>query len=170
MLLAHSRFLSTLPGLVLGLSALVSCDLAAAEGLHPFKAGSLSEIKAQRAGKPFILLFWCLDCPCCLKELNDLAALVAKYPDLDLVLVSTDEESYAHEVKAMLDKFGLQKAESWIFADSNTQRLRYEIDPTWFGELPHSYFYDASHNRLSHGGILSVEQIEAWQNAVRSKH
>lgn len=64
MRLAQSRLISTFLGLVLGLSTLVFCAGVKAEALRPFKLGSLSEITAQRAGKPFILLFWSLDCPC----------------------------------------------------------------------------------------------------------
>jgi thiol-disulfide isomerase/thioredoxin len=155
------------PGLALVLFALLCCNQAFAEGLRPFKAGSLQAITAARAGKPFLLLLWSLDCPSCLKEMDGLAASVAKHPELDLVLVSTDEDSYGKEAEAALHKHGLQSVESWIFADANAQRLRYEIDPAWFGELPRSYFYDASHQRLPQSGVLSVESIEAWLAAVK---
>ena len=84
--------------------------------------------------------------------------------------MSTDEESYAHDVEAKLAKMGLQKAEAWTISDPNISRLRSEIDPTWFGELPRSYFYDTSHNRQPHSGVLNVEQIKAWQIAIRPKH
>ena len=39
---------------------------------------------------------------------------------------------------AMLDKAGLDKVESWRFADSFTERLEFEIDPQWHGELPYT--------------------------------
>lgn len=167
------RFFRSLPnpkhgGRVLAWSALLACNLAVAD-LHPFKAGSLAEIQAQRAGKPFILLFWSLDCTSCMKEMDGLAAVAAKHPELDLVMVSTDEDSYGKEVEATLDKHGLRKVESWIFADANAQRLRYEIDPAWFGELPRSYFYDAAHQRKPHSGVLGIEQIEAWRTSTHPK-
>ncbi len=161
------RFFRFLPnpklgGLILAGYALLACHLAVAAP-HLFKAGSLAEIQAGRAGKPFILLFWSLDCASCVKELDSLAAITAKHPDLDLVMVSTDEDSYAKEVEATLSKHGLGKIESWIFADANAQRLRHEIDPTWFGELPRSYFYDAAHHRQPHSGVLGVGQIGSWR-------
>jgi len=151
----------------LGLAALLLCHTALADGLRPFKPTSLAEITAARSGKPFVLLLWSLDCPSCIKEMAGLAAILAKQPDLNWVLVSTDEESYAQEAEAMLRKHGLQGVESWIFADANAQRLRYAIDPAWFGELPRSYFYDASHQRLPHSGVLRSEQIEAWRAALK---
>ncbi len=160
------RFLPAFLGMITLLASTFSRP-ACAEPPHSFKAGSLSQIEAARAGRPFILLFWSLDCPSCVKELDDLAAAVAKYPDLELVMVSTDEASYAKAVEAMLDKHGLQDVQSWTFADSNAQRLRHEIDPAWFGELPRGYFYDAAHHRLPHSGVLGIENIEAWRAAVR---
>ena len=47
-------------------------------------------------------------------------------------------------------------------------KLRYGIDPSWFGELPRSYFYDAAHNRLPHSGALNEDHIEAWLAAVKA--
>ncbi len=37
-----------------------------------------------------------------------------------------------------LERTGLDKTESWSFADRFNERLRYEIDPAWAGELPHT--------------------------------
>jgi thiol-disulfide isomerase/thioredoxin len=150
------------------LLALAWCSVAAAGDLHPFKSGSLVEIKAAMVGKPFILLFWSVDCASCLKEMHNLAAAIAKHPGLDLVMVSTDDISNGKDVQSVLEKHRLQKVESWAFADSDAQRLRYEIDPAWYGELPRSYFYDAAHNRLPHSGVLSLEHIEAWQASIKS--
>lgn len=130
-----------------------------------FKTASLADIQAAHAGKPFILLLWSLECPSCLQELDGLAAALKKYPDIDLVMVSTDEDSYGKDTDAMLAKHGLQAVPSWIFADANQQALRHAIDPAWFGELPRTYFYDAKHQRQAHSGVLTLEQIEAWRKA-----
>jgi hypothetical protein len=101
-----------------------------------------------------------------MKDLDALAASVKKYPKLDLVMVSTDDAEFAGEVSDMLAKHKLKQVESWIFSDSNAQRLRYEVDPSWYGELPRSYFYDASHNRLPVSGAITTEHIDAWVAAV----
>ncbi|MFM8333212.1 MAG: TlpA family protein disulfide reductase [Candidatus Methylumidiphilus sp.] len=146
---------------------LSSFTLAAAP--QAFKAGSLAGIESGRAGKPFILLFWSLECPSCLKEMDSLAAALAKYPDVDLVMVSIDEDSYAQAAEAMLAKRHLQKAEAWIFGDADAQGLRHEIDPAWFGELPRAYFYDAAHQRRAHSGTLSLQEIEAWRKSLAAR-
>ncbi|MDQ3267968.1 MAG: hypothetical protein M3P47_04480 [Pseudomonadota bacterium] len=62
----------------------------------------------------------------------------------------------------MLQKFPLKKAESWIFADSFVERLRYEVDTQWYGELPRTYFYDAQGYFSALSGKLVYAKIEQW--------
>ena len=38
--------------------------------------------------------------------------------------------------RAMLEKAGLGTAENWLFGDGFVERLRFEIDPAWQGEIP----------------------------------
>ncbi len=38
--------------------------------------------------------------------------------------------------RAMLEKAGLASAENWIFSDGFVERLRFEIDPAWQGDIP----------------------------------
>ena len=149
------------------LLALFAGQLSAQEDLHPFKAGSLAKIKQSREGKPFILMIWSVDCASCMKELEVLAGMISKHPDLNIVMIATDDASRKEPVKTMLNRHGLNGVESWIFADASIQRLRYEIDSSWFGELPRSYFYDAAHQRIAHSGALSAEHIDAWLAAIK---
>jgi len=146
---------------------LFSAPLFAESQTKPFMAGSLAEILKVRQGKPFVLMFWSLDCSSCMKDLDALAASMKKHPKLDLVMVSTDQAELAGEVSAMLAKHKLNRVESWIFGESNAQRLRYDVDPSWYGELPRSYFYDAGHNRLPVSGAITTEHIDAWVAAVK---
>jgi thiol-disulfide isomerase/thioredoxin len=134
--------------------------------LHPFTVTSLADIHASNAGKPFILLFWSLDCASCIKEMDGLAVTMAKYPELRLVLVATDDIADSDQVQTVLTKHHLQSVDSWVFADSNVQKLRYRIDPSWFGELPRVYFYNAVHERQAQSGLLKPEQIDAWMNSM----
>ena len=99
--------------------------------------------------------------------MNMLAKLRKEYPDFNLVLVATDDIARSAEVQAFLLERGLAQVESWMFAEPNPQRLRYEIDSGWYGELPRSYFYDARHERLGVSGALNSEQIQAWLQATR---
>ncbi len=45
-------------------------------------------------------------------------------------------------VEEMLTRTGLGKTESWSFADRFNERLRFEIDPAWSGELPRTLMID----------------------------
>jgi hypothetical protein len=169
MLKNHLAFFSRMIcGLIAGLLLWTGCYAERSEP-RPFKPGSLSEIIGDRQGQPFLLILRSVDCPPCRKELDLLAQTRRAHPELDLVLIATDDiTSYAQEVHAILKKHGLGDAESWIFADPNAQRLRYEIDPKWYGELPRGYFYDAAHHRLGVSGALKPEHLSAWLADLRS--
>jgi thiol-disulfide isomerase/thioredoxin len=152
---------------ILGFSLWAGLCQANPGGLQRFEAGSLADILATHQGQPLLLVLWSIDCPPCVKELDLLATMQDENPELNLVLISTDELEAADEVRAVLKKRGLKGAESWIFSGANAQQLRYEIDPTWYGEIPRSYFYDPEHERIAVSGALEPDQIKAWLNAVR---
>jgi len=134
-----------------------------------FISGSLSEILSIRKGKPLMVVLWSIDCPSCLHELGLLKKIRQKYKNSDFVLISTDDISLQSEIREVLERRGLGDIESWAFADGNAQRLRYEIDPQWYGEIPRTYFYDAEHNRVSLSGTLTAQHIEAWLKTVSPK-
>jgi hypothetical protein len=109
-----------------------------------------------------------LDCSTCLSELGALAQGRREHPELDMVLVSTDDATRAEDAQRMLARHGLADLESWVFADPNTQLLRFEIDPQWYGELPRNYFYDNAHQRIGVSGKLQPEQLQRWAVAIRN--
>ena len=137
---------------------------AAAQELKPFVVGSIKEIPAVRQGKPFILGMWSLTCTHCREELALLSSLVKKHPDLDLVLVATDTPEEGEAISATLGQSGLGGAEAWVFADPFEERLRFEIDPKWHGELPRTYFYDPTHAITAISGKLNRQRLEQWMN------
>ncbi len=142
-------FLLLLPGL-------------AAAGFHPFSSESLDEITAAREGRPFLLLLWSVDCPPCLKELEEISRLYPRFAPDGLVLISTDSTDYADDAQQILTRYGLADAENWRFAGSFPERLRYRIDPNWYGELPRAYFYNARHERIGKSGTLSRELLQQF--------
>jgi hypothetical protein len=48
-----------------------------------------------------------------------------------------------------------------MFSDENSDKLRFEIDPKWYGELPRTYFFNAAHQRVGMSGVLSKKEILA---------
>lgn len=148
--------------LCLAASSLVPAPAAAAQEIKPFVRGSYQKIVSARQGKPFIVNFWSLSCGYCMIELAMLDNLSRKYPRLDLVLVSTDTPEEEKSVSATLKKFSLDKADAWVFADSYTERLRFEIDRKWQGELPRTYFYGTKNEIRGISGKIEQEEVEQW--------
>lgn len=147
--------------LLLTSSALTQAD-DIADNIEPFTIDSFAAIKAQYEGEPFFVSLWSVDCPPCRVELDMLGELVAVDPDLSLVLISTDQISEREYANEILEVAGLDSITSWMFADSFAERLRFTIDPQWFGELPRSYYYDADHNSRAHSGIMTRDMLDEF--------
>lgn len=153
------RFTCCLIGLVLMFPV-----LAAAQSVQPFRAESLAQIQAVRKETPFVLVLWSLDCPPCFHELDLLGRLHRADPALKLVLVATDlyeEPGVRSAILGTLKRFGLEGLEVWAFA-GDPQRLRYAIDPHWYGELPRSYFYGPGQPRGAVSGLLEEARVRAF--------
>ena len=156
MKLCLSLFLST----SLILSAPVSADHKA------FRADSLKQIEQQYAGKTFLMVMWEISCFPCHEEMALLGKLKKAHPDANVVMISTDDISKQHEISAMLESHGLGDIDSWLFADPNIEKLRYSIDPEWFGELPRNYIYDTDSSRIGISGKLTQELLDEWLKGV----
>ena len=146
----------------LALAAALLAALPARAEVRPFVAGSLAAIEAGRSGKPFIAAFWSADCTHCPGELKALGELSRRYPALDIVLIATDTPAAAPLLARLAESYGLGRQEQWVFADQQPERLRFEIDRRWYGELPRSYFYDRQHRRQARSGVVPAGQLEMW--------
>ena len=134
----------------------------AAPTLKPFDTQSLDEILQHRQGQAFVLMLWSIDCPPCIQELAQIQQLRQQFSSNSLVLVSTDDIGHADEIQRLLTQHQLEHMDNWVFANPMPERLRYRIDPAWYGELPRSYFYQASHQRQPHSGRLTNEMLKGW--------
>ena len=162
-------FLSRVIAVSLAVTFMAKTGFATTSSASAFISGSLSEILSVREGKPLMVVLWSIDCPSCLRELGLLKEFRRKYKHPDFVLISTDDISLQSDIRQVLENQGLDDIESWAFADGNAQRLRYEIDPKWYGEIPRTYFYDAQHNRAGLSGALTARHIEAWLSTISAK-
>ena len=157
----------TLPGSTMGRLLLVLTftfmnAAGAAESVRPFTLGSLEKVLGAREGKPFILVFWSLDCQYCPTELKMLSELKRGHPALDVVLIATDTVNDTPQLIARTESYGMGKAEQWVFAEDMPERLRFEIDRRWYGEVPRTYFYDKKHQREAKTGLISKKFFEDW--------
>ncbi|MDL1867353.1 TlpA family protein disulfide reductase [Betaproteobacteria bacterium PRO4] len=136
--------------------------VSAAESVRPFVSGSMEQIQKAHEGKPFVLFLWSLSCTYCPTELKMLGELKQQYPDLGLVLIASDTPEDEPEIVSHLADYKLNKAEQWGFAEDMPERLRFELDRRWYGEVPRTYFYDQDHQREVKTGLVSQEYFDSW--------
>jgi thiol-disulfide isomerase/thioredoxin len=149
--------------LLLVIACLLLAMPAQAADLAPFVRGSWQQLRQAHAGRPTIVHFWGLTCGPCLTELPEWGRLLAERPDADLVLVAADpipEEPAS--LAATLRKSGLGSAESWAFADDFAERLRFEIDPRWRGEMPRTILITGDGTVTATTGVSDMAALRAW--------
>ena len=148
--------------LLLGLAA---SGAVRAETLS-FERGSWEKLRARHAGQPTVIHFWGLTCAPCLVELPAWGRLRAERPDLRLVLLAADPlPQDPQRLDATLARAGLADSESWGFTDRFYERLRYEIDPAWAGELPRTVMIDRDGKATILPGVADLAQVRAWLDA-----
>ena len=159
---------------LVGITLALSLNAAsAAPQVQPLMRGSYQKIISAHAGKPFVVALWSLSCTHCGADLEIFGRLAKKYAEFNLVLISTDSPELDGAISRTLKKYQLGQAdskysgkvESWVFADSYTERLHFEIDRLWYGELPRTYFYDATGKAAATSGVLDAEKTEQWIRA-----
>jgi thiol-disulfide isomerase/thioredoxin len=128
-----------------------------------FGRGSWQELRRAHAGQPTVVHFWALSCGPCLVELPVWGGLVRQRPDLRLVLVNTDRVLEKPErMLATLEKAGLRAVENWVFADRFEERLRFEVDPDWRGELPRTVLIARDGAVTAFSGPADAGTIRRW--------
>ncbi len=160
--------LAILLALLLGLASLTGAEAA---GPLSFERGSWAKLRAAHAGEPTVVHLWGLTCGPCLVELPQWGKLQAERSDLKLVLIAADPlPQEPDRVAATLAKAGLGGSESWSFTDRFYERLRYEIDPAWAGELPRTVMIDADGKTTVLPGVADLAQVRAWLDARSKPH
>ena len=136
---------------------------APAAEMHPFVRGSWAKLRAVHAGTPTVVHFWGLTCGPCLAELPHWAQLLRERPDLNLVLIAADPvPEEPGDLSKFLDKMGLAAPESWAFADNFVDKLQYEIDPRWHGELPRTMLIAGDGKVTAITGVSEPGEIRTW--------
>jgi thiol-disulfide isomerase/thioredoxin len=154
---------SSLAALLLVLASFASAEAASP---LPFERGSWAKLSAQHAGQPTVVHFWGLTCAPCLVELPHWGKFAEGRPDLRLVLVAADPVPQDPErVSDTLARAGLGTSESWSFSDRFYERLRYEIDPAWAGELPRTVMIDRDGKATVLPGVADLARVRAWLDA-----
>ena len=144
-------------------------SLAAAPGaetsseLKPFVRGSWQDVLRSHAGRPTLVHFWGVTCGPCKIELPLLGKFMKDNAEVDVVMISADlVPNLPGAARAMLEKAGLGTAENWLFADGFVERLRFEIDPAWQGEIPRTLLIARDGTVTTIEGSAEIPDLEKW--------
>ena len=141
------------------------------EQIKPFKfsRGSYQQLVDSKKNQPFNLIIWSLSCSSCLKEMDELARFSQQHPQINLVMLSTDGDVEAESLQMLLEQKGLGHLQSWQFSGDNPQKLRYEIDASWYGELPRSYFFNRQQQHTAKSGLLTKSDYQLMLNHYKAQ-
>jgi thiol-disulfide isomerase/thioredoxin len=120
----------------LALAFALAASGAAAFDFKPYGRGAFAQLTKAHAGRPLIVHFWSVTCPPCLVELPQWAKFAAEAKGIDLVFVNTDSDEDRARAQARIEKAGLSNADHYGFADDFVEKLYFEADSMWRGELP----------------------------------
>lgn len=139
---------------------LLSLIPAGAANFHPFVRGSWNRLLTIHSGHPTIIHFWSIGCAPCLVEMPLWQRILGRARGVDIVLVSTDPISDAKAISEPLDQAGLATADNWAFADRFTDKLYFEVNAQWQGELPYTVLI--GRDGSEHAIIGATDQRKLW--------
>lgn len=153
--------------LISGLSLILAPVAHSSEPL-PFVKGTFAQVLQAHAGQPMIVHLWGLSCGPCLSELPEWGQLAKRQPDVKIVLINADRPDIQSNkrIDATLAKAGLSSAASYAFADRFEDRLRFEIDTQWQGELPRTILVSADGKITTLAGVADMAAVRAWIDAA----
>ena len=150
------------PGLAIAMAIVIAGSAGAVE-LRPFVQGSWQELRRIHAGQPTIVHFWGVTCGPCRVEMPEWGRLLRERPDMNLVMIDADfVPNEPDKVVAMLSRTGVSAAEQWMFDDDYEERLRFEVDPQWHGEIPYTVLIARDGTTTTLAGAADPSQIRAW--------
>jgi len=138
-----------------------SSAMSSSISLQSFNMGSFEQIVTDKNKQDHLVILWSFDCPPCITELEKISELHQQFPDYQLTLINTDAVDEQVRVKKILQQFNLARLDNWGFANSDEEKLRYDIDPRWYGDLPRSYFFPLKGKIKRLRGALSSDELLA---------
>lgn len=130
--------------------------------INPFVKGSFEQIQQNHKDKAYIISFWSETCAFCMKELALFGHLLKAYPKVEIVSITTDPFLNEQTIHQILSSKNLQNSEKWVFSDEYAERLYFDVDPSWRGELPLTYFFGRNNKMLKHMGIIKENELISW--------
>jgi thiol-disulfide isomerase/thioredoxin len=151
-------------GLLAGFAALALTLSAPVKALEfkPYARGSFAELRKAHAGRPLVVHYWSVSCAPCLAELSDWARVARERKGIDILLVNVDGARDRVKAGARLEKAGLAGVVQYGFAEDFLERLFFEVDPGWHGDLPFTALIDAKGKLVTVTGPVDDPLIVEW--------
>ncbi len=150
-------------GRTLAVALVLVAAPALAGDLMPFVRGSWQQVRKAHEGQPVIVHFWGVTCAPCMAELPEWGQLQRERPTAGLVFVAADPVPIEKpQIAAAVARARIGASENWIFADTFGDRLRYEVNPTWAGELPYTVMIGRDGKASFVSGATGLATIRAW--------
>ena len=103
------------------------------------------------------------NCLPCMVEMPRLAAFSRDRPNIDFVYVAADRLAQSERITSHLTRFGLAEAKAFVFADDFVERLRFEADKAWHGELPFTLLIAPDGRTQTHLGEIDAAILQHWR-------
>lgn len=150
---------------VLLLASLPAAPASEPSKLRSFERGSWQQVLRSHAGHPTLVHFWGVTCGPCKVELPELGEFLKRNPSVDVVTIDADlvPDSDAAAL-SMLQGAGLSFAENWMFSDGFAERLRYEVDPAWQGDIPRTILISGNGDKVTIEGSAEPAVLQKWSD------
>jgi thiol-disulfide isomerase/thioredoxin len=149
----------------LSLAALYAASGFGQSGLKFFERGSWQRLLHAHSGRPTLVHFWGVTCGPCKVELPELGDFMRRNPSVDVVTIDADLVPNSDAAAlSMLQGAGLSSAENWMFGDGFAERLRYEVDPAWQGDIPRTILISSKGDVVLIEGSAEPSVLQKWSD------
>jgi thiol-disulfide isomerase/thioredoxin len=149
--------------LAMGIAHLAFADKPS---LKPYQGGDWPSLVKSANSAPIAIHFWGVTCPACVKEMPLWGNFLKANQNAKVIFIQVDDVS-AESMQKMLNKAGLEKANNYYVAGPFDERLRYEIDPKWYGETPTTILIDKHGRATRKTGLINFQQLQSSLIASR---
>ena len=144
------------------LLALCAGAPAFAFDFQPYGRGAFGQILKAHAGRSLIVHFWSVTCPPCLVELPQWAKMLDERKGVDIVFVNVDDDEERPRAESRAEKAGLGKGKHYGFSDSFVEKLYFEADKKWQGELPFTALVASDGAVTTVAGAVDDPVVAKW--------
>jgi hypothetical protein len=131
---------------------------AQSPSIKSYQKGDWKALTRQFAGQPLAIHFWGVTCAACIKELPQWGKFLAQNKNAKIIFIQVDETTLQN-IQKSISKANLLQATNYYVDSPFDERLRYEIDPTWYGETPTTILIDPKGKVVRKTGLIDFSYL-----------